>query len=108
MSPSSAFTSPAFVQSPQRTRCRPHSHASPGRVTGLTGARGLVRVGEPAVARRPGHDLLDLAGRESGQSQIEVQLIQREQLVPEQANVPAGVQSNLVVGDDGRPALGRR
>jgi len=105
MSPSSAVTSSAFVPSPQRTRAKPSVAESRHRIEWR--CRRFVRVRQPKVTRRPGHDLLDLAEREAGEPEIEVEVIQGEQLLAQQAHVPAGILGDLVVREDKALALRR-
>ena len=106
MSPSSAVTSSAFVQSPQRTRMPPAKPSVAGSRHRIERrCRRFVRVRQPAVARCPGHDLLDLAEREAGEPEIEVEVVEGEQLLAQRAHVPAGILGNRVVRAQAREQL---
>ena len=78
---------------------------SPGLVRGVVGTGGITSSSGSA-ARAEQH--VDLAGRKTGERQIEVDVERGElgQLHLQDVEIPAGVESDLVVGDAKRPLLG--
>ena len=57
-----------------------------------------------------GEDHIDLAGREAGQSRIDINIDRSEfaQFQLQDFQIPAGIERDLVVGDAQRPLLGLR
>ena len=86
--------------SPQSSRCLPRSQTSPARLTGSAGSLGnIVGIGEARIAdgragRRVSSSPKPVSDR-SKPSACQVAELERQQL-----RVPAGVQRQLVVGDD--------
>ena len=101
---STRSTSSALVLSPQISRWLPSSQRSPGTLTGCSGTSGTssgsVRPGVPRLVSAS-----DLQLAEAGQRQVEAEALQLAELEAEQLVVPAGVQRQLVVGNDQRPLL---
>ena len=93
------------MASPQSRRCSPRSQRSPGRVRGSSGGGGRL-VGEGGGRARSGEEVVDLALLEAGQVEVEAEQPEVGDLGGEQALVPAGVQRELVVGQQVGPLLG--
>ena len=98
-SPSSSFsTSARTVASPHSTRCSPQIQRSPGRLIGSAGGSGASSGSPSAIGAE--QQLLQLEFAEAGQPEVDAQALQLAQLERQQLLVPAGIQRQLVVGDD--------
>ena len=84
--------------SPQTSRCLPGPRHRRARWSAARHLRDLVRVGQAGICRASERRDLELV--EAGQRQVEAKLAKVAELEPEQLAVPAGVQRQLVVGDD--------
>ena len=85
--------------SPQTSRCRPSSHTSPRTDTGSgSGSGHVVRIGEAGAP--VGEQFGELLVREADQAEIGAHRLEVGQFNLQQFHVPAGVQRELVVGDD--------
>ena len=82
---------------------QPHITQHGDRVVG--GSRRIVWICQ-ALGNR-GQQRLQFLLAEPDQRQIEVLLLQRLQLLAQQISIPAGIDRNLIVGDDQCPLLRR-
>ena len=81
------------------SRCLPRSQRSPNRLTGLPRhLRDLIGIGE--AGRAEAAERQDLVLAEAGQRQVEAEAFEIAELQRQQFGIPAGVERQLVVGDD--------
>ena len=105
--PSTRSTSASTVASPHSSRWLPRTQRSPGLLTGSSGGSGTsssassLAVSPSAIASSRSSS----GGVEADQVEVEALVPQPSQLLRQQRVVPAGLQGELVVGDQVRPLL---
>ena len=105
--PSTRSTSASTVASPHSRRWLPSTQRSPGLLTGSSGGSGTSSSAssDPRLAVRDRQQPLELGRVEADQVEIEALVPEPRQLRRQQLLAPAGLQGQLVVGDQVRPLL---
>jgi hypothetical protein len=88
------------VESPHARRCSPRIQTSPGSQTGLASGSGISSGSVRPSGDRNLEQIIQLVLAEAGEAEIEALIVQSAELELQQILIPAGIEGELVVGDD--------